>query len=34
MTSEVYRQETKPVLDFYPRELIAQIDAARGLRTE
>ncbi len=24
---EVYRQETKPVLDFYPRELIAQIDA-------
>ncbi len=26
---EVYRQETKPVLDFYPRELIAEIDALR-----
>jgi adenylate kinase len=24
---EVYRQETKPVLAFYPRELIAEIDA-------
>jgi adenylate kinase len=24
---EVYRQETKPVLDFYPGELIAEIDA-------
>ncbi len=24
---DVYRQETKPVLDYYPRELIAEIDA-------